>query len=66
MVLGEIDRRNDAAAVLKRVRGLFKAPTPEKIDLDLNDLISEVLRLLHVETLSERSITVSMKALHSL
>ena len=42
---------NDAAAVVRRVRGLFKGAAPEKTALDLNDLISEVLQLLREETL---------------
>ena len=42
---------NEAAAVVRRIRGLFKGVPPEKTALDLKDLISEVLRLLREETL---------------
>src|SRR5262249_33443579 len=37
---------NHGTAVVRRVRGLFKGAPPENTALDLNSLISEVLRLL--------------------
>jgi PAS domain S-box-containing protein len=40
----------DAGEVVRRVRALFKRAAVERIPLDLNDVIAEVLRLLHGET----------------
>jgi signal transduction histidine kinase len=40
----------DAGEVVRRVRALFKRAAIERIPLDLNDVIAEVLRLLHGET----------------
>lgn len=40
-----------AAEVVQRIRSLFKQATLDKSDLDLNEILSEVLRLLGGETL---------------
>jgi PAS domain S-box-containing protein len=42
---------NNAAEVLRRVRALFKQVDPEVAPLDLNDVLTEVIRLLHPEIL---------------
>jgi C4-dicarboxylate-specific signal transduction histidine kinase len=48
---------NDAGEIVRRVRMLFKRTTGEKAALDLNEVISEVLRLLDGET-ARRRVTV--------
>jgi PAS domain S-box-containing protein len=40
---------NGAAEVIRRVRALFKQVDPEVAPLDLNDVLTEVVRLLHPE-----------------
>ena len=40
---------NSAAEVIRRVRALFKQVDPEVAPLDLNDVLTEVVRLLHPE-----------------
>jgi len=55
-----VQNGKDAAAVVRRIRGLFKGTAPEKTALDLNDLISEMLRLVREEALT-RDITVETK-----
>jgi PAS domain S-box-containing protein len=47
----------EAGEVVRRIRTLFKQATVQKIELDLNDVISEVLHLLNGET-TKRRITV--------
>jgi PAS domain S-box-containing protein len=46
----------DAGEVVRRVRALFKRTTGEKIALDLNEVIGEVLRLLHGDAARRRVI----------
>ena len=48
---------SDAAEVVRRIRALFTAAETRKIALDLNELISEVLRLTHEEA-SRKSVVV--------
>jgi PAS domain S-box-containing protein len=47
----------EAGEVVRRIRALFKRATVEKVPLDLNDIIGEVLRLLGGET-TKRRVTV--------
>jgi PAS domain S-box-containing protein len=47
----------DAGEVVRRIRALFKHVSLETIDLNLNDVIAEVLHLLHGET-TRRSVGV--------
>jgi hypothetical protein len=49
----------EAGEVVRRIRALFKQAAIEKIDLDLNEVIEEVLHLLKGET-TRRRITVEM------
>jgi PAS domain S-box-containing protein len=44
----------DAGEVVRRVRALFKRAAVEKIALNVNDVINEVLRLLEAETTRKR------------
>ena len=44
----------DAGEVVRRIRALFKKTTLEKVDLDINDVIAEVLRLIHKEAIEKR------------
>jgi PAS domain S-box-containing protein len=44
----------EAGEVVRRIRALFKQAAVEKIELDLNDVISEVLHLLKGETTRRR------------
>lgn len=52
-----VDDAENAAAVVRRVRSLFKGAALEKTLVNLNDLISEVLRLIREET-SKRNVIV--------
>jgi PAS domain S-box-containing protein len=45
-----IQNGNDAAEVVKRVRALFQRGALEKVALDMNEVIGEVLKLLRGET----------------
>jgi PAS domain S-box-containing protein len=45
---------NDAGEVVRRIRALFKRAAPEKLTLDINEIIGEVLHLLHGEILRKR------------
>ena len=45
---------NDAGEIVRRIRALFKQAPLEKIDLDLNEVIVEVLELLGGETTRRR------------
>jgi len=45
----------EAGEVVRRIRALFKQASPlERIELDLNEVISEVLVLLNAETMRRR------------
>jgi signal transduction histidine kinase len=44
----------DAGEVVRHMRALFKKTALEKTDLDINDVIDEVLRLIHKETVEKR------------
>ena len=45
---------HDAAEVVRHIRALFRKTALEKTDLDINDVISEVLRLIQKETVDRR------------
>jgi signal transduction histidine kinase len=45
---------NDAAEVVRHIRALFRKTALEKADLDINDVIGEVLRLIRKETVDRR------------
>ncbi len=47
----------DAGEVVRHMRALFKKTALEKVELNINDLIDEVLRLIHKEA-AEKRITV--------
>lgn len=47
----------DAGEVVRRIRALFKKSAPTKVNLDLNDVVNEVLRLIRPEAV-KRGITV--------
>jgi PAS domain S-box-containing protein len=47
----------EAGEVVRRIRALFKHAPPEKVDLDLNEVIGEVLRLLSGEAV-KRGVTI--------
>jgi len=47
----------EAGEVVRRIRALFKQATLDQIELDLNEVIGEVLHLLHGET-ARRSVAV--------
>jgi PAS domain S-box-containing protein len=49
-----------AATVLSRVRSLFRQATPQKLDLNVNDVVHETLSLLR-EDLSRKNITIDLK-----
>jgi PAS domain S-box-containing protein len=51
---------NGAAAVVKRIRALFKESAPMKTLLNVNELIEEVIRFMHYE-LERRSIRVELQ-----
>ena len=44
----------DAGEVVRHIRALFRKTTLEKVDLDVNEVIAEVLRLIHKETQDKR------------
>jgi len=44
----------DAGEVVQHIRALFRKTALEKADLDINDVIDEVLRLIHKETVEKR------------
>jgi signal transduction histidine kinase len=44
----------DAGDVVRRIRALFRKNALEKIDLDINEVIGEVLRLIHSEAARKR------------
>ena len=44
----------DAGEVVQRMRALFRKKTLTKADLDVNDVIDEVLRLIHTEVVRKR------------
>jgi signal transduction histidine kinase len=44
----------DAGEVVRHIRALFRKTTLEKVDLDVNEVIAEVLRLIHKETEEKR------------
>jgi len=44
----------DAGEVVRHMRALFKKTAPEEADLDINDVIDEVRRLIHKETVEKR------------
>jgi signal transduction histidine kinase len=44
----------DAGEIVSRIRALFRKTTLEKVSLNLNDVISEVLRLIQKETTEKR------------
>jgi signal transduction histidine kinase len=44
---------NDAAEVVRHIRALFRKTALEKADLDINDVIDEVLRLIRKETVEK-------------
>jgi C4-dicarboxylate-specific signal transduction histidine kinase len=44
---------NNAAGVVRRIRALFKQADPEMLPLDLNEVLAEVLRLLHGEIVKQ-------------
>ena len=50
---------NESAEVVRRIRALFKKATIDKIELELNEVIAEVLRLLSDEA-AKRRVTVEM------
>ena len=45
---------NDAAEVVRHIRALFRKTALEKADLDINDVIDEVIRLIPKETVEKR------------
>jgi signal transduction histidine kinase len=47
----------DAGEVVRRIRALFKKNALTKVDLDINDVVDEVLRLIHTEA-ARKGITV--------
>jgi signal transduction histidine kinase len=49
-----ISNGNDAAEVVRHIRALFRKTALEKADLDINDVIDEVLRLIRKETVEKR------------
>ena len=44
----------DAGEIVSRIRALFKKTTLEKVNLNINDVIDEVLRLIQRETVGKR------------
>jgi len=44
----------DAGEVVRHIRALFRKTAPEKVDLNINDVINEVLRLIHKESIEKR------------
>ena len=40
----------DAGEVVRHIRALFRKTALEKVDLNINDVIDEVLRLIHKES----------------
>ena len=44
----------DAGEIVSRIRALFRKTALEKVDLNINDLIDEVLRLIQRETVEKR------------
>ncbi len=44
----------DAGEVVQRMRALFRKKTLTKADLDVNDVVDEVLRLIHAEVVRKR------------
>jgi signal transduction histidine kinase len=44
----------DAGEIVSRIRALFRKTTPEKVDLNINSVIDEVLRLIQKETVEKR------------
>ncbi len=44
----------DAGEVVRHIRALIRKTTLEKVDLDVNEVIAEVLRLIHKETQDKR------------
>jgi signal transduction histidine kinase len=44
----------DAGEVVRHIRALFRKTAPEKVDLNINDVIDEVLRLIHKESVEKR------------
>jgi signal transduction histidine kinase len=48
---------NDAAEVVRHIRALFRKSALEKVDLDINDVIDEVIRLIRKETV-EKEISI--------
>jgi signal transduction histidine kinase len=44
----------DAGDVVRHIRALFRKTAPEKVDLNINDVIDEVLRLIHKESVEKR------------
>jgi signal transduction histidine kinase len=44
----------DAGEVVRHMRALFKKTALEKVELNINDVIDEVLRLIHKETVEKR------------
>jgi signal transduction histidine kinase len=49
-----IHNGNDAAEVVRHIRALFRKTALEKADLDINDVINEVIRLIRKETVEKR------------
>jgi len=49
-----IDDGNRAGDVVQRVRGLVSKNTDQKVSLDINEIVNEVIALLHRELLSHR------------
>jgi signal transduction histidine kinase len=49
----------DAGEVVRRIRALFKKEALTKLDLDINDVVDEVLRLIHSEVVRKK-ITVEI------
>jgi len=44
----------DAGEVVRHIRALFRKTSPEKVDLNVNEIIAEVLRLIQKETAEKR------------
>src|ERR1700675_2590451 len=44
----------DAGEVVRHIRALFRKTAPEKVDLNINEVIDEVLRLIHKESVEKR------------
>jgi signal transduction histidine kinase len=44
----------DAGEIVSRIRALFRKTSPEKVDLNINGVIDEVLRLIQKETVEKR------------